>query len=190
MKKILTILLFLLTISLVLCGCSLFGDRGSNIIKDLEKKSSYSANLDITFINDKETSCEKGKASFYKGNSQIIKLESGKTITWKENEVTTKVDEIGINHTEIKQQDSLYRYVFPGEYLKRIKTGDGKKYFFKTKEGKEYLVVEVTIVSENKNLHGGLLYIDVDNHLPQEIILLDELGKKRVVVEYKDFKPI
>lgn len=188
MKKILMILLFILLVSTFLCGCSLTIDRGDKIIKKVEKTKDYGYNITINFINDRGTMQEKGKGIFSKGKENVVNFENGKTIIWAGDKVFIKNDGNGINYTEEQGADAVYRYVFPKEYIKKIKARDGKKYFFKASGGKEYLIVEILIPSENKNLYRGIMYIDVSSYLPEKIKILDKQGKDRVVVEYQNFK--
>lgn len=190
MKKPFTILLFLFTIMLLLSSCNLFGDRGTRIIKNSEKKKEYSAKLNIKFINDKETTEENWEGTFSNDKVHIMLLGSGKTITWTNGKLVINVKENNINYSETQGADALYRYILPNEYIKKAKIGDGKKYFFTNKAGKEYLVVEVFIAGENKNLCKGIMYLDVKNYLPEKIIIYDNDGKEKVIVSYSDYKTL
>lgn len=188
MKKILTMLLFILLVSTFLCGCSLTIDRGDKIIKKVEKTKDYGYDITIKFINDRGTIEEKGKGIFSKEKENVVNLENGKTIIWTGEKVFIKNNKNGNNYTEEQGVDAVYRYIFPKDYIKKIKARDGKKYFFKTNGGKEYLIVEIFIPSENKNIYRGIMYIDVSSYLPEKIKILDKQGKDRVVVEYQNFK--
>lgn len=191
MKK--TLLIFL-SISLILCSTFLSACRGkvkdpnkvTNKLKDLE---SYSSDVHINVNNDKQKLTYVGKQYYLRGAGSRLELEKQRVFLFKDDNIYVTDLSNGLKYSTLENAQDIFKLSFIGEYVNLLYTNEVIKYSYKTEDNNKYLLIELIIPGNNRNMSKGILYVKESNNLPEKIIICDAKGKENVEITYENFAP-
>lgn len=181
-----TILVFIFIIVFTSCGKK--NDDTEKNIDYLKNLDSYSCNINMKIENDKQTINYTGKQFYDKRYGYRFELDKNRLMVYKDNKILVKDLQSGLKYDTEKDFDSLFKLSFIGEYIGMIYTNEVVKNSSKKIGNEEYQVVHLDIPGNNKNISKAELYINKQSSLPKYVIIYDSKGKKKIDVEYSDFK--
>jgi outer membrane lipoprotein-sorting protein len=181
-----TILVFIFIIVFTSCGKKI--DDTEKNIDYLKNLDSYSCNINMKIENDKQTINYTGKQFYDKRYGYRFELDKNRLMVYKDNKILVKDLQSGLKYDTEKDFDSLFKLSFIGEYIGMIYTNEVVKNSSKKIGNEEYQVVHLDIPGNNKNISKAELYINRQSSLPKYVIIYDSKGKKKIDVEYSDFK--
>ncbi len=181
-----TILVFIFIIVFTSCGKK--NDDTEKNIDYLKNLDSYSCNINMKIENDKQTINYTGKQFYDKRYGYRFELDKNRLMVYKDNKILVKDLQSGLKYDTEKDFDSLFKLSFIGEYIGMIYTNEVVKNSSKKIGNEEYQVVHLDIPGNNKNISKAELYINRQSSLPKYVIIYDSKGKKKIDVEYSDFK--
>ncbi|MTK12115.1 MAG: hypothetical protein F8N39_08510 [Clostridiaceae bacterium] len=138
--------------------------------------------------NDKQTINYTGKQFYDKRYGYRFELDKNRLMVYKDNKILVKDLQSGLKYDTEKDFDSLFKLSFIGEYIGMIYTNEVVKNSSKKIGNEEYQVVHLDIPGNNKNISKAELYINKQSSMPKYVIIYDSKGKKKIDVEYSDFK--
>ncbi|MFD3155720.1 germination lipoprotein GerS-related protein [Haloimpatiens sp. FM7330] len=190
-KKVLILILII-----VLCVISILYFKGkgkktndmndvTNILKEIK---SYTSDVDIEIVNDKQTLKYKIKQTYSKNEIYKIRLENNRVLSYEKGNIY--VDDIENNRKYVINEnlDSVFKLTFIEKYIKLLYTNENIKYNYKDVNGKKYVAVTLDLPGMNKNLSKGVLYIENKTQYPSKLIIYDENNKERIRITYKNLK--
>lgn len=181
-----TILVFIFIIVFTSCGKKT--DDTEKNIDYLKNLDSYSCNISMKIENDKQIINYTGKQFYDKRYGYRFELDKSRLMVYKDNKILVKDLQSGLKYDTDKDFDSLFKLSFIGEYIGMIYTNEVVKNSSKKIDNEEYQIVHLDIPGNNKNISKAELYINKHNSLPKYVIIYDSKGKKKIDIEYSDFK--
>jgi outer membrane lipoprotein-sorting protein len=156
-----------------------------NYLKDLD---SYSCNVNIEIQNDKQKLNYMGKQFYDETYGDRFELGKDRIFIYKKDKIYVKDLKNGSTYNTDEDFDGLFKLCFIDKYIYLIYTNEKVDNSFKNVYNKEYQIITLDIPGNNKNICKAQLYIDTTNNNPKYLIIYDSFGKKRVRVEYNNFK--
>lgn len=188
MKIKIPIILFLVTAlfcSIIFSGCNakkMDPNEVTDFLKDLE---SYSANVSIQIKNDKQTINYDCNEFFKKDVGYRLEINKDRVMIYKNNKIYINDIKNNSKYTAKEDFDNLYRLSFIGEYISLLYTDEDIKYSYKTINGREFLLIKLIIPGGSREINNAVMYVDNNSFKPEQLIIYDDKGKERVLVEYK-----
>ena len=190
LKKIL-FFFFLLT----LCGCS--NEKDTQDYQSMQEKlinmEAYSCDATLTYISNRgeNTYSIKQKAkSDGRYYIETIKPEDFNghkivfdgNIIWQYN--PSNEDKISISNKDKTARKEISIFSFLENHIKT------KKANIETENSEDglYTILEANVPSDSKYFKTEKLYINNNTKLPEKLIIYDEDGKERILVEYQNFE--
>lgn len=188
-KKIIICFMLLIFIIPVSAGCNKKAKDPEDAIDYLKDLDSYSADVDITIINDKQTISYSGKQIYSKKNGYRFEINGERVLLYIGDKVYVKDLISNSRYTADESMNDLYRLTFIRKYIELLYTNEEIKNKMINLQGKNYQIMELEIPGTNRNLNKAELYIDLDNLIPEKLVILDINSKANVTVVYKNFIP-
>ena len=187
-KDIRIMLLFFLILSLPFANisCKKPARNVEEVLDFIKSIESYESYVEYEIKNDKKASIKKAKQYFHKDEGYRLELEQKRVYVYKEDSIEVEDIVNNAKYSLDKDFDELYRFTFIGEYIKYLYSSQDIKYFCKNLEGKNYMVVELIIPGNNRNLKTAFMYVDLTKNLPEKIVIFDERGNERVSAIYRN----
>lgn len=189
MKKeplLITVLVLIFVVVFVSCGKR--NDDTEKNIDYLKNLDSYSCNINMKIENDKQVVNYDGKQFYDKRYGYRFELEKNRLMIYKDNKILVKDLQNGLKYDTDREFDSLFKLSFIDEYIGLIYTNEVVKSSSKKINNVEYQVIHLDIPGNNKNINKAELYIDKHNSVPKYVFIYDSKGKKKIDVEYSNFK--
>lgn len=187
-KKPLLIFILIFVFIVIVIGCGRKNDYTEKTIDYLKSLDSYSCDINMKIENDKQTISYTGKQFYDKRYGYRFELDKSRVLIYKDNKIFVKDLQNGLKYDTDKEFDSLFKLSFIGEYVELIYTNEVVKNSFKKVGDEEYQVIQLDIPGNNKNINKSELYVNKNENLPKYLIIYDSKGRKRVEVEYTNFK--
>lgn len=188
-KKIIICIMLFIFIIPVSAGCDKKAKDQEYAIDYLKGLDSYSSDVDITIINDKQTINYSGKQIYSKKNGYRFEINGERVLLYIGDKVYVKDLISSSKYSTDESMNDLYRLTFIRKYIELLYTNEEIKNKMINLQGKNYQIIELEIPGTNRNLNKAELYIDLDNLIPEKLVILDINGKANVTVVYKNFIP-
>ncbi|WP_392486056.1 germination lipoprotein GerS-related protein [Haloimpatiens sp. FM7315] len=159
-------------------------DEVLDILKNINK---YTSDIDITIENSRQTVVLKGKQISKGKDDYVLKLSSGREISYKQGKINVKDSENSKKYRINEEFDNLYKMSFIQEYVKLLYTSEEINFFYKKIAGVNYLVVKLDIPYMCKNLCKSEMYLNYEDKIPYKIIIYDDKGEEKVKILFKNF---
>lgn len=188
-KKIIICIMLFIFIIPVSAGCDKKAKDPEYAIDYLKDLDSYSSDVDITIINDKQTINYSGKQIYSKKNGYRFEINGERVLLYIGDKVYVKDLISSSKYSTDESMNDLYRLTFIRKYIELLYTNEEIKNKMINLQGKNYQIIELEIPGTNRNLNKAELYIDLDNLIPEKLVILDINSKANVTVVYKNFIP-
>jgi outer membrane lipoprotein-sorting protein len=190
-KKSLLILIFLILLSsILLTSCNKKPKDTNYIINYLKDIESYTTEMNMDIKNDRQTINYKEKQSYLKGGGYKLELNNDRVFVYKnDNNIYVSDKNSGRKYVQSKDFDEVLKLSFIGEYIGLLYTNEEIKYSIKNINDIEYLVIDLFIPGNNKNINNALLYVNTKNMIPDKMVVYDILSKEKIVITYTNFIP-
>lgn len=184
-KSIMTALgVFLL---LTLCSCAKNKINTEDTIDFLKNIRSYTCFVEMKVLNNKQNIVYSGREIYSKKYGYRFEIGNERVLLYLGDKIYVRDLINDSQYVTDKDFDSLYRLSFIGEYIDLLYTDEEIKSTLNSLGGKQFQIIELTIPGTNRNLSTAELYIDINDDLPQKLIIYDADKKKKVEVIYKGF---
>jgi outer membrane lipoprotein-sorting protein len=117
-----------------------------------------------------------------------FELGKDRVIIYKKNRMYVKDLNNGSSYETDENFDGLFKLCFIDEYVHLIYTNEKVENSFKKIYNEEYQIISMDIPGNNKNICKAQLYVNSSSASPKYLIIYDSDNKKRVKVEYDNFK--
>jgi hypothetical protein len=88
-----------------------------------------------------------------------------------------------------KNFDSVYKLSFLQEYIGLLYTDEEIRYSVQTIHDKQYQLIYLTIPGNNRNLNKAIMYVNLENGLPEKVVICDIKGNEVISFIYRNFNP-
>ncbi|MCC9293559.1 hypothetical protein LN736_01550 [Clostridium sp. WLY-B-L2] len=179
-------------ISFVLLAIFLFHGRDiqntEKIIYYLKDLDSYSCNVNIQIENEKQQINYGGRQYYDSRYGERFELGKDRVIVYRGNKIFVKNSDNSGKYSMEKNFNSLFKFCFIEEYISLLYTNEKIDNSFKKVNNEQYQVVHLDIPGNNKNISKAELYVNLKHNTPTYLKIFDSTGRKKVDVEYSDFK--
>lgn len=183
--------LLLILISCILAACTFTGcqkkEENYNAVEFLTNVESYSCNFDMNILNSRQKLEYSGKQDYGRDGTYNINLDSGRSITFKDDKIYIQDIPNSANYVTDQDIDNLLHLSVIGEYIELLYNDDSVNTEVKTINNRKCSIVKVLIPGGNRNLNTACLYLDYDTNVPQKLLVYDVNNKNTVSVNYKNF---
>lgn len=160
----------------------------NHVVDLLSQIKTYTSDISIKVINDKETNTYEGSQTYIKDVGYRLDLNDERAFIFKGENIEVKDNESTRQYTLDKNFDEVFKYGFIGEYIGLIYTNEELRFDKEVINDKEYFIITTLIPGSNNNLYEGSMYYDIAEHKPDKIIIYDNNHNERVIYNYKNFK--
>lgn len=190
MKKIILLLLALL---IVLCGCSGRVKGYGSVQNKLMSMQSYKADVEITYLSSQENVVYKAvQTAVNDGRYKMVTyypdsfkdnaiLFDGKMI-WQYNPNVEK--KISVNSQDKPERSQLILFSFIENYVKSTDTTVTTA----NTDGSECTVLEANIEGTGKYISSEKLWLSNEDMTPKKLVIYDADGKERISVIFNSFE--
>ncbi|MCY6371283.1 germination lipoprotein GerS-related protein [Clostridium ganghwense] len=186
-------LLILFTISLLmvlnLCGCSKKQNDPSKVVQFLKELNSYTCDLDIHIKNSKQERKVECKQFYDEKFGHRLDIGDGRILIYKENDILVSDLNNNEDYTLDKNFDSVYKLSFLQEYIGLLYTNEEIRYSTQTICDKEYQLIHLMIPGNNRNISKAIMYVNLENKLPERTVICDIKGHEVISFGYRNFIP-
>jgi len=175
-------------ILVVILGRHVVTPSNEDIINELKNTKYYSSKVDYVFKNSK-SQFEESTMQYYsadKGSRIEFQEGSGRVKVYNGGEIRVEGNEDN-EYTIEKDIDVIYPLAFMENILSNPQIDEIKEVKAEWGDG-VYLQVNIQYQSQNKHLSKAEFYIDKNKEAPVLLKVLDDSGKERIIINYKDFK--
>lgn len=188
MKRKIPIILFLIIAlfsSLFFSGCKTRKMEPNEVTDFLKDMNSYSTDVSIQIKNDKQTINYNCKEFYRQDIGYRLEINQDRVMIYKNNKIY--INDIKNNKKYVAKEDfdNLYSYSFIGEYIRLLYTDENVKYSYKTESGREFLLIKLIIPGGSREINNAVMYVDNKSFKPEKVIIFDDKGNEKVLVEYK-----
>lgn len=188
MKRKVPIILFstlILFCSVFFQGCKAKQADPNEVTDFLKDLDSYSANISIQIKNDKQETNYDCNEFYRKDIGYRLEINKDRVMIYKSDKIYINDIKNNTKYTAKEDFDNLYRLSFIGEYIRLLYTEEEVKYSYKTINGREFLLIKLIIPGGSREINNAVMYVDNKSFKPEKLIIFDDKGKERVLVEYK-----
>ena len=189
-KPFIIVILFVLVAGIIYTAVCLRNkndpERALNYLKNLD---SYSAEVHINIINDKQN-IEYDTKQLY-SNKYGYRLEVGedRIMIYKEDKIQVEDLKNGLQYSTDRDFDSVFKLSFLGEYIGLIYTNESINFSVKELSGEKFQVVKLILPGMNRNIRYAELYINIKTCEPKYIIIYNDQDKEKMRIIYNKFLP-
>lgn len=188
-KSLLILLLTLICIilSLLFVGCKIKNKSPNEVANFLKDMDSYTCDINIEIINDKQTLNYDVKEMYHKKYGYRVEIGQDRLMIYKDDKIyVTDIKNAG-RYTADKEFDKLYRLGFIGEFIGLLYTNEEYKYSFKNIDGIDYELIELLIPGGNREMNKAVMYVNKKTSLPEKLQVFNDRGKEKIEFTYKNF---
>ena len=158
------------------------------VIDYLRNIKSYQCKVNITTTNDRQQLKYEFTQFCDKVMGYRLELGSDRVQIYTEGKIYVNDLKNSAKYVLDSDFDQVRTISFIGEYIKLLYTNDKINYSKQNLEGKDYQLVDLLLPGTNRNLYKAVMYIDLKAYAPYKIIVFDNKGRERMLIEYIDFK--
>jgi outer membrane lipoprotein-sorting protein len=185
--KLLILSLIGVILSVLTTGCvkrQVDPNEATNFLKDL---TSYSTEYVMEFKNDIQIISYEGKQFYDKSKGYRLEVGKDRFFIYKPDKIYVNDVKNNVKYTMDNDFDNGYKLSLVKEYVKLLYTNEEINYSFKDIEGKKYELVELILPGANEDKAKAVMYINLKNYHPEQIIVYDEKDNERIKITYKNF---
>ncbi len=193
MKKRWTILsIIALCILIVFIGCKRRESTKEEVYGEFQKKiakiESYRCIAEIEAVGNKSTQeykmiHEYEKPDYYKVETISPEHLKGKTMEYKDDKIIIKNPDAD-DEVQLSNMGKNSQYLFVGDFIKNYTQNEA----IEIKLLNDNLILETQIPGDNKYLKKQVLYVNTKTKNPVKMEILDDEGKIKFNVNYKEFE--
>jgi len=181
-----SITMFIILLSLISCEKSEDPNKTIEYIKGLK---TYECTAKLEIINDVQKKEYDIYQLFKKDTGSYIKINEDRQI-WL---LPNKIIDNDIKHKRMTIQsriydDNIYELTFLDKYIEKLYCDEKIETKYAEEEGKRYLLVELILCSNNRNLDKAVIYINTEDGNPNRIQIYDGDKKVRMKITYSKFE--
>ncbi len=182
-----SITMCIILLSLISCEKSEDPNKTIEYIKSLK---TYECTAKLEIINDVQKKEYDIYQVFKKDVGSYIKINEDRQI-WLlpnkiiDNDIKQKKELI---QSRIYDNINIYEYTFLDKYIEKMYCDEKIKTKYAEEEGKQYLLVELILCSNNRNLDKAVIYINTEDGNPNRIEIYDGDKKVRMKITYSKFE--
>jgi len=189
-KGVLLILWGVIIFSIIFAGgCKPRDKDVIDVIDYIKEINTYSCKFEMVLKNDKQVLNYSGKQFYDKKVGYRLELGKDRVFVFKGDKVFVSDLQNGGKYTMNKDAQSVFNLSFVGEFINLLYTNEKIKSNYKTINGKNYQLIELTIPGGIRELNKAVLYVDVHDCLPEKLIVYDVKGNEKIQVNYLEFTP-
>lgn len=177
----------LIFLSVFLCSCKGSKNNPEKVIYFLKDIKSYSCNLQITTINDKQRITTIAKQLYSNKYGYRFEINNERVLLYIGDKIYVEDLNNKCSYVSDRSFDSLYSLSFIGEYIGMLYTNEEIKNTFKTENKINYQIISLTIPGNNRNLDSAELYVNLENNIPERLIIYNRNKKEKVEILYENF---
>lgn len=188
LKKKLSLILFLIVISIAFDSCTMISKKHFDAVSYLGDIKSYTSDMVINVKNKRQV-IEYNVKSFY-SVSDGYRVEIGKDRVYIYNRDKVYVSDIenGAFYVMNKDEDNVFKYSFIQEFLNIVYTDEKVDTSYVKENNKSYQVISVILPGSNRNMYKETLYFLVDDKRPEKAIVYNTKDEETIEISYKNFK--
>ncbi len=184
MKKLLLIFIFFISLT----GCSIINRKPPEMTSYLKALNSYSVDMDIKVINQRQNLEYSGRQMFLIGLGYKLELNNDKVMIYRD-------DKIYVTDLYNKQKyvtdenfDDVLRLSFLGEFIGLFYTNQNIEKKYVQINDMNYELIKTSLNCPNRNLSYGILYINISDKKPEKLSIYDYKGNEKLLITYKNFE--
>lgn len=187
-KKVLMVFtIIIIILPIAICGCGKKQKNTEEVIDYLKNIDTYSCDIEMYVTNDKQNIVYDGRQYYSRNLGYRFEINGERVLLYIGKNIYVKDLKSQFQYTTEKDFDNMYKLSFIGEYIGLLYTNEEVKNSFKNVDGKEFQVIELIIPGGNRNVHKAELYVNLENYLPDKLLVYDYKNKEKVKVIYKNF---
>lgn len=157
------------------------------ITEYLKNIKAYKSDVIIEVNNSKQNLTYKGKQAYMKSSRYILELENERVFDFNSDQLVVKDKHNNREYALSSDFDEVLKYCFIGEFIGLLYTNEEINYSIDQVDDTQCLAIDLLLPGINKNIHRGVMYINLNNGLPKEFRILDIKGKEKVKCTYENF---
>jgi len=157
------------------------------ITEYLKNIKAYKSDVIIEMNNSKQNLTYKGKQAYMKNSTYILELEDERVFIFNNDQLAVKDKHNNREYTLSSDFDEVLKYCFIGEFIGLLYTNEEINYSIEQMDNTQCLAIDLLLPGINKNIHKGVMYIDLKNGLPKEFRILDIKDKEKIKCTYENF---
>lgn len=172
-----------------MCACGKKKANPDKVVQFLKELNSYACDLDIHLKNNKQEIKLECKQFYDEKYGHRLDIGDERILIYKENDIL--ISDLN-NHMEYitdKNFDSVYKLSFLQEYIGLLYTDEEIRHSVQTICDKQYQLIHLTIPGNNRNLNKAIMYVNLENKLPEKVVICDIKGNEVISFIYRNFNP-
>lgn len=157
------------------------------ITEYLKNIKAYKSDVIIEMNNSKQNLTYNGKQAYMKNSRYILELEDERVFDFNSGQLVVKDKHNNREYALSSDFDEVLKYCFIGEFIGLLYTNEEINYSIDQVDDTQCLAIDLLLPGINKNIHRGVMYINLNNGLPKEFRILDLKGKEKVKCTYENF---
>ncbi|WP_291581813.1 germination lipoprotein GerS-related protein [Clostridium sp. UBA6640] len=157
------------------------------ITEYLKNIKAYKSDVIIEMNNSKQNLTYNGKQAYMKNSRYILELEDERVFDFNSDQLVVKDKHNNREYALSSDFDEVLKYCFIGEFIGLLYTNEEINYSIDQVDDTQCLAIDLLLPGINKNIHRGVMYINLNNGLPKEFRILDIKGKEKVKCTYENF---
>ncbi|WMJ80498.1 germination lipoprotein GerS-related protein [Clostridium sp. MB40-C1] len=188
MKKKLLVL-FTICLFMVSClyGCGKKEVDPNRVVKSLKDLNSYTCDVDINIKNTRQGIKFECKQFYDKRYGGRLDLNGDRKFIYRKNDIVVNDLKNDKEYIVDKKFDSVYKLSFIQEYINLLYTNEEIRYSTQTTDDKVYQLIHLIIPGNNRNINKAIMYVNIENNLPEKTIICDIKGNEAISFVYKNF---
>lgn len=170
-----------------MCGCGKKKANPDKVVQFLKELNSYACDLDIHFKNDKQEIKLECKQFYDEKYGHRLDIGDERILIYKKNDILISDLNNHMQYITDKKFDSVYKLSFLQEYIGLLYTDEEIRYSVQTICDKQYQLIYLTIPGNNRNLNKAIMYVNLENKLPEKVIISDIKGNEVISFIYRNF---
>lgn len=186
MKKY-VIILFSFLISFMLISCEKKVNNCEKVVEELKNIDSYSCDVQIEIRNDRQKLNYVGKEYYIKNLGYRFELGEDRIFVYKDNNIYIRDLKSGTDYSTSNDFDEVFKLSFIDEVIGLMYTNEEIKYSSKKIDEDEYVIINLKIPGNNRNITYLELYIDAKGNTPKYLKVYDKRKNEKVLIAYNNF---
>ncbi|MCY6354564.1 germination lipoprotein GerS-related protein [Clostridium sp. ZS2-4] len=172
-----------------MCGCVKKKANPDKVVQFLKDLHSYACDLDIHLKNDKQEIKLECKQFYDEKYGHRLELGDERILIYQKNDILISDLNNHMEYTTDKNFDSVYKLSFLQEYIGLLYTDEEIRYSVQTICDKQYQLIHLIIPGNNRNLDKAIMYVNLENKLPEKVVICDIKGNEVISFIYRNFNP-
>lgn len=188
MKKSIKIISMFLLLLVFFTGCSKSKEDPNKAMEYIKQLKGFKATGKLTILNDvqkKEYSIEQ---IVKRHGGSYIKVDNSREVWFLEEKIVDNDIKRKKKLIQSRIYENFFEWTFLDKYIEKLYCDEKIKTKYEELEGKRYLLVELILCSNNRNLDKAVLYINTEDGNPSKICIYDRDKKQRVGITYEKFE--